>query len=164
MCKWNRNMCSFFWPELFHAHPISGLHPFSLCPATLLWSLWVHISNPHWNSGLIEYLTTLLLARMPEQVTDLIEHIFRLLGGGGTTCISSTCFYSSALSPVFPQLISPFFREHLFRLPQLCLKEGCSNNLLPTARINLRFIPQNILSSTSAEGWTVSLEVGLPFL
>lgn len=72
------------------------------------------------------------------------------------TRVFTTFLFISRLAPVFSQLISPFLGEHLFRHPQLCLREGCSNHLLPTARINMRFIPQNIFSNTSAEGWPVS--------
>lgn len=60
------------------------------------------------------------------------------------------------LSPVFPQLITPFFGEQLFRHSHLCLREGCNNSLPSTERINMRFVLQNILSSISAEGWSVS--------
>lgn len=62
----------------------------------------------------------------------------------------------SHLWPLCPQLISPFFGEQLFRHPQPCLREGCSKSLLSTASINMRFVPQNILSSISAEGWPFS--------
>lgn len=147
-------MCSFW--QLFHADPISGLHPFSLCPATPLWSLWEHTSNPHWNSDLIQYLTTVLLPKMSEQVTDLIERLQTAWGRWNRIQLFTTFLFLCHLSPVFPQLITPFFGEQLFRHPHLCLREGCNNSLPSIARINMRFVLQNILSSISAEGWSVS--------
>lgn len=122
-------------------------------------TLLAHVSDLHWHSDLIQYLIIVPLPKMFEQVTDLIEHVFRLRGGRGT-CISLfvMLLFLSHLSLTFLHLFSPslalvstYLGTHGF-----IQREEHSNSLLSTSRNNMRFVPQNMISKSSAECWPVS--------
>lgn len=87
---------------------------------------------------------------MFEQVTDLTEHVFRLLGGG-ETCIHLfiMLLFLSHLSPTYLQLINCSSALVSTSLGTLCFirREGHSNGLLSTSRNNTRFVPQKMISS-----------------
>lgn len=74
--------------QLSHDDPISGLLSSVLFLGTSIWLSLVHLSNCHLHSDLIQYPTTVALPEMSELVTDLIEHIFRLLGREEPACTS----------------------------------------------------------------------------
>lgn len=153
MHKWNRNN---FWTYVHSSYNCSMLTPFQVYIFSL--SAQLHLSDPvgtHFQSPLEFWpdridLTTVLLSRMSEQVTDLTEHIFRLIGGRGTSYSSSPCLYSICDLSVLSWSVPSWWAA--FRHPQLCLREGCSNS-----KDQHETSSKNILSSISAKGWPVFL-------